>query len=88
MLAYRLLPAPALPDPPKPPRSRAPMVIAISALMHVAVLGASALMQPKAPPPPRVVDVMQWEAVQLDNGDIGWRTDGMRKARVRGEAST
>ena len=75
----------ALPAPPS--RARTPVILAVSALLHVAVLGASAWMQPKAPPPPREITVMQWEAVQLDDGQLAWRNEGLRKARVRGDVT-
>ena len=68
-------------------RARTPIILGVSALLHVAVLSAAAWMQPKAPPEPREITVMSWEAVQLENGELGWRNDGLRKARIRGDVS-
>lgn len=90
MTVYRLSPEQDLATsstPPSPPRSRMPMVLAVTALAHVVLLGASAFVQPKAPPQPRIVDVLRWKAIELDDGEIGWKSDGLAKARVRAEST-
>ena len=74
---------------PAPPRAwRLSAVLAASAALHVSLLAASARMQPPEPPPPRVVEVLRWEAYEAPEGSLAWRNaGGTERARVRAERS-
>ena len=67
---------------------RLPPLLAASAALHVSLLAASARMQAPEPPPPRVVEVLRWEAYEAPEGALAWRNaGGTEHARLRTERS-